>query len=44
MNCVPEDDLRANIQTVNIKTRTATKVHITRYNSIYYFNSLQSAL
>lgn len=35
MKCVPEDDLRA-----NIKTRTATKVHITQYNSIYYFNSL----
>lgn len=35
MKCVPENDLWANIQTVNIKTRTATKVHITQYNSIY---------
>lgn len=35
MKCVPEDDLRANIQTVNIKTRTATKVHMTQYTTVF---------
>lgn len=44
MKCVPEDDLRANIQTVNRKTRPTRKVHITQNNSIYYFTSLQYAL